>query len=46
MKIDNIRTRLDERGLQHVREQAEYGVERFELGIRAISELAVVDTRE
>jgi hypothetical protein len=33
-KIDNVHTRLDERGLQHVREQAEYGIERFEFGIR------------
>lgn len=45
--IGTRRTRLDERGLEHVRQQAQHGVQRFELGLAGIRAAGtVLDTSE
>ena len=41
--VDDVGTGLDERGLEHVREQGQHGVQRLELGRGA---RAVLDARE
>lgn len=45
-RVDDVRTGLDERRLEHVAEQAEDGVKRLELLRLGLVSLAVLDTRE